>query len=51
MNALEELKHNLRQKRKQGQHVIAVEYVLKKLREAEQEDMLFKPPEVADRAI
>jgi len=44
-NAIDELKANLRQKRKQGQHVIAVEYVLKKLREAEGQDILFKPPE------
>ena len=34
MKALEELKENLIQKRKQKQHVISVEYVLKKLKEA-----------------
>lgn len=45
MNALEELKQNLIQKRRNQQHVISVEYVLKKLREAEGQDMLFKPPE------
>lgn len=45
MNALEELKHNLRQKRKQGQHVIAVEYVLRKLNEAEVNGVIFRPPE------
>lgn len=42
MNALDELKENLLQKRKQRQHVISVEYVLKKLREAE---TIFKPPQ------
>lgn len=42
MKALEELKENLKQKRKQGQHVISVDYVWRKLREAE---AVFKPPE------
>lgn len=32
--AIDELKENLMQKRKQKQHVISVEYVLKKLKEA-----------------
>ena len=45
MNALEELKENLRQKRKQGKHVIAVEYVLKKLREAEGMNIPLRPPQ------
>ena len=42
MNPLYELKQNLLQKRKQKQHVISVEYVLGKLREAEGKDEGFK---------
>jgi hypothetical protein len=45
MNALEELKENLLQKRKQKQHVIAVDYVLKKLREAEGVNRPLRPPQ------
>lgn len=45
MTPIDELKENLRQKRKQGQQVISVEYVLKKLREAEGNGIVFKPPE------
>lgn len=45
MNPIAELKENLLQKRKQRQQVISVEYVLKKLREAEGMERAFKPPE------
>jgi len=42
MNPIDELKQNLLQKRKQKQHVISVEYVLRKLREADSLDGGFK---------
>lgn len=45
MNAIDELKENLLQKRKQKQQVISVEYVLRKLREHESQDASFKEPE------
>lgn len=44
-SAIDELKENLRQKRKQGQHVISVDYVWRKLREAEGVNRPLRPPE------
>lgn len=45
MKPIDELKQNLLHKRKNRQHVISIEYVLRKLREAEEEDQLYRPPE------
>lgn len=44
-SAIDELKENLRQKRKQGQHVISVDYVWRKLKECENVDRVLRPPE------
>jgi hypothetical protein len=52
MNPIEELKENLLHKRKNRQHVVSIEYVLRKLKEAEGEGVPYRPPEKSNlRAV
>lgn len=45
MTPLDELTENLMQKKRQKQHVISVDYVLRMLKEAERQSIPLRPPE------